>query len=85
MRAHETGQDGDQRRLAGAVRTEQAEELALPHVEVDARERHHVAVAARDILEGNCGQGNAQQFRGRQAPKESQSTLELRYSSPSTP
>ena len=47
--AGQPGQDRDQRRLAGAVRAEQAEELALPDDEVDARERLHRAETAGDI------------------------------------
>ena len=43
--ARESGEDRDQRRLAGAVGAEQAEELARLHGEVDAGERIDVAEA----------------------------------------
>ena len=50
--AGQPGQDRDQRRLAGAVRAEQAEELAFGDVERDVVERTHVA-ARRGIRLGD--------------------------------
>jgi hypothetical protein len=44
-RTRQTGEDADQRRLAGAVRAEQAEELALLDVEADVVEGAHVAAS----------------------------------------
>ena len=46
--------DGDlhERRLAGAVRAEQPDELALPHLEVDALQRLDGAVALREPVDG---------------------------------
>ena len=47
--AGEPGDDRDQRRFPGAIRTEQAEEFALLDHEIDAGERLHRSEAARDI------------------------------------
>ena len=44
------GQHLDQRRLAGAVVAEQADDLALVDVEVDVVERLHAAVELADVL-----------------------------------
>jgi hypothetical protein len=54
------GQDGDRRRLPGAVRTEEREELAGAHVEADAV--HRVAVGLPVALDesldlDHCGSG----------------------------
>jgi hypothetical protein len=47
------GDDADGRGLAGAVRTEQREEVAIGHVEVDALQRlHAVLVGLRELTEG---------------------------------
>jgi hypothetical protein len=53
-RPRQAGEDADQRRLAGAVRAEQAEELALLDVEADVVEGAHVA-ARRGVRLGDVG------------------------------
>ena len=53
-RLDDAADDVDQRRLAGAVRTEQRENLAVPDLEVDALER----LEARSIGLGQVGYGN---------------------------
>ena len=45
VRLEQPLEDLDGRRLAGAVRAEQAEALARPHLEVEARDGHDVAIA----------------------------------------
>ena len=50
--AHEPDRDLHERRLAGAVRAEQAEQLALADLEIDALERLHRAVAFRETADG---------------------------------
>ncbi len=45
----------EQRRLAGAVRTDQPEDLALADLEADAVERHDAAEANRDVTDGDDG------------------------------
>ena len=44
---HARRENADRRRLAGAVRTEQTEELTLAHVEVEPFERDDLAASAR--------------------------------------
>jgi len=51
----ETGQDADQRGLAGAIGAEQAEKLPLRDVEADAGERLQLAVAFDNVLDLNRG------------------------------
>src|SRR5581483_782323 len=51
-RAHEPGCDLHERRLARAVRAEQPDELALPHLEIDAFQRLDRAVAFAQIVDG---------------------------------
>jgi hypothetical protein len=43
--------DADRRRLACAVRSEQAEELALPNAEIDAINGDHALLAVVDLFE----------------------------------
>ncbi len=58
-RALDAGGDPEQGRLAAARRPEQAEDLRRRDVEADAVEREHVAIAARQILEGEArGEGD---------------------------
>ena len=51
-RADEAARDLHERRLAGAVRAEEAEELALRHVEVDAPQRLHRAIGLAQAANG---------------------------------
>ncbi len=61
--------DLDRRRLAGAVRTEQAEALPGRHVEVDAVDGHDVLVGLAKIGDAQCrarlGQGHPGSLQGR--------------------
>ena len=58
-RALDAGGDPEQGRLAAARRSEQAEDLRRRDVEADAVERQGVAVAARQILQGEArGEGD---------------------------
>ena len=52
---HEPDCDLHERRLAGAVRAEQSDELALPHLEVDAPERLDGPVALLQRVDGEGG------------------------------
>src|SRR5690606_36871751 len=56
--AREAGDDVDQGGLAGAVRPEQAEELAAPDREIDALEGMHRAVALVQARNGNSVRHN---------------------------
>ena len=59
----ERGQDADQRGLAGAVRPEQAEDVAGARGQRDVRERAAPAVVSRNIVQSNgieVGVGHAQ-------------------------
>ena len=71
--AREPGEDRDERRLAGAVRPEQAEELALLDGEAHAGERLHAAEAAGDIDDfdggGHEGTVNGTRRRKRRATR----------------
>ena len=49
VRLRQRREHADGRRLAGAVRAEQAEDLALAHGERDAVERLHVLVALAQV------------------------------------
>jgi hypothetical protein len=49
--ADDVHQDADQRALAGAVRTEQPEDLSSMDVERDTAERRRVAVALHEVVE----------------------------------
>jgi hypothetical protein len=53
IRTAETGQAGNQRRLAGTVRSQQTEELALGDLQRNAGERLHAAKALFDAIDGN--------------------------------
>ena len=53
--AHQPGQRRDQRRLAGAVRAEQAEELALGDFERNTVQRAQRAEILDDVNDGNSG------------------------------
>jgi len=53
IRRQQRRQDADERRLAGAVRTEQPEDRALGHLEVDTRERKRRAEALSDTFDGD--------------------------------
>src|SRR5436309_1752185 len=55
VRPLEAGDEAEQRRLAGAGRPEEGEELALVDDEVHARHREDRAVALADALESQCG------------------------------
>ena len=44
-------QDPDERALAGAVRSKQAEDLAVGHIERDVIERSRLAVPFREVIE----------------------------------
>ena len=57
-RAHEPAGDLRQRRLARAVGPEQADELALGHLQVDAGQRFGAAVALADGAEGESRGGH---------------------------
>ena len=59
-RAHEPAGDLRERRLAGAVRAEQAEQLAALDLEVDAGERDGGAVALGQPVAGEGGRHRAQ-------------------------
>ena len=50
--AHEPDKDLDERRLPGAVRPEQADELALPDLEIDASQRLDGAVPLGEAANG---------------------------------
>ena len=50
----EPGDDAQQRRLAGAGRAEQREQLAVRHVEADAVERGEVAELLRNVVDGDA-------------------------------
>jgi hypothetical protein len=50
--ADEAARDLDERRLAGAVRSEQSDELALANLEIDPCERLDPAVALREAAKG---------------------------------
>ncbi len=72
----EAGEDRDECRLAGAVRTQQAEELALLDGQVDAVQGLHAAEAARDILHVDGehgvkggGMGGPDSRNGRKKPR----------------
>ena len=53
--AEEPGDDRDERRLAGAVRAEEREDLAARDVEVDAVHRDEGAEALRDAADRDDG------------------------------
>ena len=53
--ALDAGGDPEQRGLAAAGRTEQAQHLARRHVERDMVEREPLAITLGDILEGESG------------------------------
>src|SRR6185312_5591883 len=57
-RREETGEHADGRRLAGAVRAEEAEHLARTHVEGDVIDGREAAERARELLRAN-GVGHA--------------------------
>ena len=48
---HEAGEDAHRRRLAGAVRAEEAEDLAALDAEADVVDRRDAAVAFREVLD----------------------------------
>ena len=55
-RIDDAADDADQRRLAGAVRAEQSENLAAPDLQVDVLERLEAAgVDFREMRDGNGG------------------------------
>ncbi len=51
VRPDDVHEDANERALAGAVRSEQAEDLAGMDVEGDAAKRRGVSVALRDVVE----------------------------------
>ena len=63
--SHETAGDLRERRLAGAVRAQQAEQLALRHLEIHAAERDGVAVA---LLERLAAEGGGHRPQCRKLP-----------------
>src|SRR5206468_3669609 len=63
-RPDEPGGDLDERRLAGAVRAEQPDELPLAHRQVDAAQRLHRPVALLQIANGKCVGHSATMPRG---------------------
>jgi len=58
-RAHEPDRDLHECRLPGAVRAEQADELPLGHLEIDAFQRLDGAVALRKPADGECNRHRA--------------------------
>ena len=63
--SHEAAGDLRERRLAGAVRAQQAEQLALRHLEIHAAERDGVAVA---LLERLAAEGGGHRPQCRKLP-----------------
>ena len=50
-RGEQGGEDPEQRGLAAAVRSEQAEDLAAPHAEREVDQRQRVAIAVTEALD----------------------------------
>jgi hypothetical protein len=53
--SNQTARDLHERRLARAVRSQQADELALAHFEIDAAERFHSPITLDETADGERG------------------------------